>query len=242
MPAIHLPHLRRQVEALAPYYANPEKFLRGLRDIFEFYGDHTRRSGEQSEKPTALPVANLPPPVLRQILLQMAPYAENAPHTILVLARTLWKQPTLEYRVLAAQLLGKLPIQESEDIYNLVHGWAMANHEEILLNALATSSLETIQKEDPEGLIDKIEGWLYPDEEVEEAGGDEEGDDPPAPERSPIERRNLTKLGLIALLPAAAQLVHLPTNLRGPRHLDSGPTIGIRGTARRLRRRRRLRR
>ncbi|MGD2027782.1 MAG: DNA alkylation repair protein [Anaerolineales bacterium] len=201
MPAIHLPRLRQQVEALVPYYASPEKFLRGLRDMFEFYGDHTRRSGEQSEKPTALPVANLPPPVLRQILLQMVPYAENAPHTILVLARTLWKQPVLEYRLLAAQLLGKLPIQESEDVYNLVHGWTVANHEEILLNALATSSLETIQKEDPGGLIERIEGWLYPVEAEEEASGDGEGDDLLAVELSPIERRSLTKLGLIALLP-----------------------------------------
>lgn len=200
MPAIHLPRLRQQVEELVEYYADPEKFLRELGDLFEFYGDHTRRSSQESQKPTALPVVNVPAPVLRQLLLQLTPYAENAPHTILVLARTFWKQPVLEYRLLAAQLLGKLPIQEQEEVYRLVDSWTLQNHEEAVLTAIATSSLETIQKEDPAGLMEKIENWLYPTEE-EEKEPDGEEQSAPKKELSPVERRSQIKLGLIALQP-----------------------------------------
>ncbi len=200
MPAIHLPRLRQQVEELVEYYADPEKFLRELGDLFEFYGDHTRRSSQESQKPTALPVVNVPAPVLRQLLLQLTPYAENAPHTILVLARTFWKQPVLEYRLLAAQLLGKLPIQEQEEVYHLVDSWTLQNHEEAVLTAIATSSLETIQKEDPAGLMEKIENWLYPTEE-EEKEPDGEEQSAPKKELSPVERRSQIKLGLIALQP-----------------------------------------
>lgn len=193
MPAIHLPRLRQQVAELVEYYAEPEKFLREMGDLFEFYGDHTRRPSEKTQKPTTLPEANVPPPVLRQVILELTPYAENAPHAVLVLARTLWQQRVLEYRQLATQLLGKLPLSYSADTYALVHAWMLENHEEVLLESLSMHSLETIQREDPAGLLEKIETWIS-DEEPEE-----EDQDPPAKKLSVNEQRSQVKLGLLAL-------------------------------------------
>lgn len=195
MPAIHLPRLRQQVAELVEYYSEPERFLRELGDLFEFYGDHTRRPSKETQKPTTIPELNVPPPVLRQVILELIPYAENAPHAVLVLASTLWQQRALEYRLLATQLLGKLPLSYAVDTYTLVHAWMLENHEEVLLESLSTHSLETIQQEDPAGLLEKIETWIS-DEQPEE-----EDQDPPEKKLTANEKRSQVKLGLLALRP-----------------------------------------
>ena len=89
MTAIDPPQLRKQVDNLVQHYADPEKFLRDLRDLFNYYGDRTKRVSQHSAKTTALPASYVPQPVLRQIVVGLLPYAENVPHAILVLARSL---------------------------------------------------------------------------------------------------------------------------------------------------------
>ena len=50
MPAIHLPRLQQQVEGLIEHYADAEKFSRQLRDLFNYYGDKTRRPSQKGKK------------------------------------------------------------------------------------------------------------------------------------------------------------------------------------------------
>lgn len=206
MPAIHLPRLRQQVSELVQNYADPEKFLRELRDLFAFYGDHTKRVSQRTLKTTSLPTENVPQPVLRQIILQLIPYAENAPHAVMVLSRRLWSYAHLEHRQLAAMLLGKLPLNYADEILLLVPNWCQQNHEESILVNLATHSLEKIQKEAPEKLLEYIETWLYP--APPKTGEETE----PAQKPNPTALLNLQKLGLSALLPLVSSLtfVNLP--------------------------------
>lgn len=195
MPAIHLPRLRQQVAELVLNYADPEKFLRELRDLFAYYGDRTKRVSQHSLKTTALPTGYVPQPVLRQIVLQLIPYAENVPHAVLVLARSLWNQPRLEHRQLASMLLGKLPVNSSNEVLALIPTWCQQNHEESILVSLATHSLEKIQKEAPDLLLEHVEKWLYPAEDTPQ------GETPPEQKTSRGGLLNLQKLGLTALVP-----------------------------------------
>ena len=68
MPAIHLPRLRKQVHELTEHISDPKVFLRKLKDLFDYYGDRTLRPSQLAAKPTAIPAANVPNPVLRQTL------------------------------------------------------------------------------------------------------------------------------------------------------------------------------
>ncbi len=185
MPAIHLPRLQQQVEALSEHYADAEKFSRQLRDLFTYYGDKTRRPSQQAQKAPRLPVENVPAPVLRQVVTQLTPYAENTPHAILNLCRGLWQHPILEYRLLAAMLLGKAAISHAQETLDLVQSWSLENKEEQILQTIASSSLSTIRQQDAGLLLSRIQGWLAPDKE---------------PFRS-AEITNLQKLGMCALLP-----------------------------------------
>ena len=207
MPAIHLPRLRKQVTDLIQHYADPDRFLRELSDMFAFYGDHTKRVSPRTPKTSGLPTANVPQPVLRQIVQQLTPYAENVPHAILVLARSLWNYPHLEHRQLATMLLGKLPLTYSKEILPLVPNWCRQNYEETLLLGLANNSLEKIQKETPEVLLEHIESWLYPEPQSPEETQEN------LPKANPAAELNLQKLALTALVP----LVRTPDFLNLPR-------------------------
>ena len=119
MPAIHPPRLRQQVEELVVQYADAERFSRLLKDLFTYYGEQTKRSDQQAKQAISLPGANVPLPVLREVANQMAPYAENAPHAVLNLCQTLWQQPLMDSRQLAAMLIGKLPVSQLDQSLEL---------------------------------------------------------------------------------------------------------------------------
>lgn len=187
MPAIHLPRLRQQVEHLVEHYADAEKFGRELKHLFTYYGDKTLRPSKLVRRPVGLPSENVPAPVLRQVVVQMTPYAENTPHAILSLVRGLWKHPVLEYRHLAALMIGKLPASQAEETLRLVTEWGQTSPEEILLNALAANSLATLQQDAPDKVLDQIRIWLYE----------------PSETSSLAQRTSLQKLGLAALQPYA---------------------------------------
>jgi len=223
MPAIHPPKLQQQVSELVQNYADPEKFLRKLQDLFAFYGDQTKRVSPRSMKTTGLPSAHVPKPVLRQVMLQLTPYAENIPHAVLVLARSLWEQPQLEHRELATLLLGKLTLNYSNEVLSLVPKWCLQNHEESILISLATNSLEKIQKEDPDQLLGHIERWLYPEPDSSEE------DSPQAQKPTPAAELNLHKLAITALVPLAnaPSFVNLPKvyNLLKPKLAEAPNTL-----------------
>jgi hypothetical protein len=185
MPAIHLPRLRQQIENLVDHYADADKFSRELKHLFNYYGDKTLRSSKLVRRPAGLPSENVPAPVLRQVVVQMTPYAENTPHAIISLVRGLWKHPVLEYRHLAALMIGKLPASQASETLRLVTEWGQTSPEEILLSALAVNSLNTLQQDAPDEVLERIRIWLHE----------------PQQDTTPAQRTSLQKLGLAALLP-----------------------------------------
>ncbi|HKJ27033.1 MAG TPA: DNA alkylation repair protein [Anaerolineales bacterium] len=215
MAAIHPPRLKKQVSELVLAYAEPELFQRKLRDLFDFYGDLTRRTSKQSRKPTGLPSMNVPPPVIRQVVMQLTPYAETAPQAVLALARTLWAVPQLEHRQLAAQLVGKIPVDDAQQVLTLVTVWCMQNFEESVLDSMAVHSLTRLQKENPALLLDSIQDWMdppKPEQSEDEEDIAERQDRPPLLPGNQIAYLNLQKLALTALPPLvqSPQFENLP--------------------------------
>jgi hypothetical protein len=193
MPAINLPRLRKQVNELAPYCSEPEIFLRKLKDLFDYYGDRSLRPSQVAARPTAIPAFNVPPPVLRQVVGEITPYATRTPHLILDLSRELWKYGWFEQRLLACELLGKIPPSQAEEIVRLAEEWCQENFEEALLTAIAELSLAPLHVERHELLLAKAQEWL--------AAPESKQDIKPALPAAVLV--NLQKLGLRALVPLA---------------------------------------
>lgn len=104
MPAIQLNRLNKQANDLAALYNEPARFVRELRDLFEFYSDRTRRPSQTGAPDPVIPTYNVPDPVLRRVLFAITPYIAEDPESALLLADACWARQHLEFRIMAAQI------------------------------------------------------------------------------------------------------------------------------------------
>jgi hypothetical protein len=159
MPAIQLSRLRIQAAQLADLISQPEFFVRSLQTILDYYSDRTYRPGQSGKPPPLLPSYNVPPPVLRQILLELGPRLSVDQDTGLALCDLLWKQEQYECRLLAARIFGLLPIEQIEPIQLRLSAWCREDEERVL-TALLTEGLSRWRKEAPAGFLTLLEKWL----------------------------------------------------------------------------------
>jgi hypothetical protein len=160
MPAITLARLRQQAALVVGNFDQPAAFVRSLHHLLEFYADRTQRPGQAGEPPPLLEAYRVPPPVLRQILLELTPWAQEQPETALELCDALWAVEIVEFRLLAASLLGIIPTPSPAPILERVEGWCQAKAEERLIHALLHDGLSRLRKSAPEHLLNRVEIWL----------------------------------------------------------------------------------
>jgi len=160
MPAINLARLRKQIVVLVDHFDQPEAFLRLLHDLLDHYADHMQRHGQAGEPPPLIQAYRVPSPMLRQLALELAPRASEDTVLTLALCDSLWTQPYLEPRILAATLIGQSPLTSIDDVLGRVERWAESSSEELLIEALANRGLSRVHQEQPERLLLQIETWM----------------------------------------------------------------------------------
>lgn len=180
MPAITLSRLRQQAALLADHFDEPDAFVRSLHHLLEFYSDRTRRPGQAGTPPPLTQSYRVPAPVLRQVLLELSPHAAADLAAGLALCDRLWDEPILEFRTLAASLLGSLPANPAGPVLERVERWSRADAELRLVHLLVDDGLASARREAPEQALGRIKTWLR-------------SNDPPT-----------RQLGLLALLPSLA--------------------------------------
>jgi hypothetical protein len=160
MPAIDLARLKKQTAQLGDLFDQPSAFLRQVREILEFYVNRTLRS--QGVAPSSvLPTYRTPAVVLRQIETELGPVAEKKPIQALELADALWDEGSLETKLLAAFLLGRIPPQEERLLARLT-AWTQAVRDPNVRAALLTTSLTRLRKETPDLFLVLVKEWLHP--------------------------------------------------------------------------------
>src|SRR5258705_6382200 len=160
MPAIDLARLKKQTAQLADIFDQPPEFLRAVREILEFYVNRTLRS--QGVAPSSvLPTYRTPAVVLRQIETELGSVAEKKPIQALELADALWDEGSLETKLLAAFLLGRIPPQEERLLARLT-AWTQAVRDPNVRGALLTTSLTRLRKETPDLFLILVKEWLHP--------------------------------------------------------------------------------
>ena len=160
MPAIDLARLKKQTAQLADLFDQPSAFLREVREILEFYVNRTLRS--QGVAPSSvLPTYRTPAVVLRQIETELGRVAERNPIQALELADALWDEGSLETKLIAAVLLGRIPPQEERLLARLT-AWTQAVRDPNVRAALLTTSLTRLRKETPDLFLVLVKEWLHP--------------------------------------------------------------------------------
>jgi hypothetical protein len=160
MPAIQPARLRQQAAALAEHFNDPTAYVRSLHYLMDFYADRARRAGHSTQPGPLITAYNVRPPVLRTLLQELLPFALQDPAAGLALCDALWTEPYLEFRLLAAMLLGHLPLDPPEAITGRLQSWITTNLEFQQVDALLTSGVERLHRENPKALIRLIQTWL----------------------------------------------------------------------------------
>jgi len=161
MPAIDLARLRKQANRLADFFFLPDEFMKHLREMLEFYVNHTLRTKENVAPGSILKTYRTPTAVLTQIENELRPTAEANPEFALDLADTLWDEGALETRLLAAYLLGRIPPQEERLLPRLT-AWTQQVRDADVRSALLSTSLTRMRKETPEQFLNLIREYLHP--------------------------------------------------------------------------------
>jgi pimeloyl-ACP methyl ester carboxylesterase len=160
MPAIDLARLRRQANRLADFFFLPDEFMKHLREMLEFYVNHTLRTKENVAPGSNLKTYRTPPAVLTQIENELRAVAEANPEFALDLADILWDDGALETRLLAAFLLGRIPPQE-ERLLSRLSVWTQQVRDADVRSALLSTSLTRMRKETPSQFINLVREYLH---------------------------------------------------------------------------------
>ena len=161
MPAIDLARLRKQANRLADFFFLPDEFMKHLREMLEFYINHTLRTKENVAPGSNLKTYRTPSAVLTQIENELRGVAEANPEFALELADILWDEGALETRLLAAFLLGRIPPQEERLLPRLT-AWTQQVRDADVRSALLSTSLTRMRKETPTQFFNLIREYLHP--------------------------------------------------------------------------------
>jgi hypothetical protein len=171
MPAIKPARLKKQVTELVSKYNQPAVFVRELHALLNLYSDHTQRPGQAGEPLPLLDSYNSPPPVMRQVWHELIRTIKLHPDEILQLCNALWAEPNYDLQLLAARLLGQLPVAPPNAVIEHLQSWVEADPEKRLLNRLLEYGLQRFQQDAPDQLLDLISIWLSsPDLPARHAG------------------------------------------------------------------------
>jgi len=161
MPAIDLARLRKQANRLADFFFVPDEFMKHLREMLEFYVNHTLRTKENVAPGSNLKTYRTPPAVITQIENELRPKAKANPAFAIDLADVLWEDGALETRLLAAFLLGRVPPQE-EHLLPRLTAWTQQIRDPQIRSALLSTSLIRMRKEIPDQFLMLIREYLHP--------------------------------------------------------------------------------
>lgn len=163
MPAIQLTRLKHQAGLVRDAYFQQEVFVRRLHHLLEFYANNSHRRG-QSGKPTSLVhTYNVPAPVLRQVLQDVAPLIKENPEQALQLIDCLWKEENLECRTIAISILGALPVEQPNEIINRVNAWLPMSEGQIVEQILS-QGLARIRSDARPHFISTVRTWMRSDD------------------------------------------------------------------------------
>ncbi len=153
MPTVQLAQLHQEAAQLSTHFANPTEYLHALEILLETYSMPVHRQGRIRGMRPVLFTYEVPPPVLKQLHLEMVLQAGQQPDEALALADALWARRKIETRLLAARLLGAIPVRDPAEVTTRLESWAEENREEILAPELWANGAVYICEQFPNQII-----------------------------------------------------------------------------------------
>lgn len=168
MPTIQLAKLQQEAALLSDYFAEPANYLAGVERVLVTYAVPVHRQGRVRGLRPVLRTYEVPPPLIKQLQLEMTQQARLYPQEALQIADGLWAHRSIETRTLAARLLGALEAEPTM-IAERLAAWAQENREPILAPELSEHATLWLVASKPEQLIAFASEWLLAKEPRKQA-------------------------------------------------------------------------
>jgi hypothetical protein len=160
MPAISLSRLNSDIDELARHVYQPEDFCRFLNAVLDRFANYVYRPGEAVRTRLNISRYHVDPMVISKIEQKIKPACLVDPNAALLLADVLWHDNHYESRLLAAKILGLLPLEAVEQTASQVEEWARSEQESAVLMDLFDFGCAGLRNQNPAALFDMAENWL----------------------------------------------------------------------------------
>ena len=172
MPAAELTRLRMQINQLILIFNQPVEFSRRLHDLLNLYANHAYRAG-QAVHPRSLQASyRVPTLVMRQLELELGKTCQEVPRQALDLLDTLWEDSYVEPRLLAASLLGAIPLEGyAGEVIQKLRQWGRPEENLMIFTTLTERGTVNLRKQAPEMLLNLIDEWLESATPLQQAVG-----------------------------------------------------------------------
>lgn len=164
MPAINPSRLRFQITGLIYFFQSPPEFHHRLRDFFSQYANLTLRFGDSIQSRSLSPMYHLPPPIIRQLELDLKPHINGDPTAALAIADELWKDEYFEVQQIALFILGITPLDDPEPILERLHQWLTPELDHALTIYLFSTGTLRLQTAFPDIWESFIKSYLTQDD------------------------------------------------------------------------------
>lgn len=160
MPSVELSRLRDQIARLLGLVDRPEEFHRAMRDLLDVHSEHAYRAGEEVTSRPLLPSYRVPTLVYRQLEIDLSAACQRQPDQLLDCAAALWSDDHLEPRMLAATILGQIPVSHAAPTLEYLRTWAKPTEDRQILDALLDKGTLSLRRSTPDGLFQLIHACL----------------------------------------------------------------------------------
>lgn len=160
MPAIQPAVLKQQAVLLAEHFSDPSAYIRSMHHLLDYYADHTRHRSTSGKAAQVLPAYRVHPPVLRALVHELIPWAAEDPFQGLALCDALWNVPYVEFKQMAALLLGQVPVEDPNQIVERIISWLTPDLESSIVKFLLEQSFKKLHAEYPQAMERMIQEWL----------------------------------------------------------------------------------
>jgi len=163
--------LKAQIALLSHKFMRPPEFIRGLRELFDLYAYRVYRPGQSLPPASHLPAYHIPQLVIFQLQTSLRPECIAHPIETLELVDALWAESMLEPRILAADLLGHIPIASSAAVIERLQRWSTPVEDRPVLRALFGSGTTTLRRQAIQVWFSTIQNWLTASDQSVQAIG-----------------------------------------------------------------------
>jgi DNA alkylation repair enzyme. len=160
MPAVELSRLHTQIRLVTQHFASAPDFVKYLCDVYEFYGDRTFSESDAGARSLTAPAYNVTPLINHQFELAFGKLCIENPLSTLDVIDELWRQPKLEPRRLAAYLLGKIPVEYSEQVIQRLKKWSVEGEDRDLMKYLQNYGSQNLRLHASDLWLKVIRSWL----------------------------------------------------------------------------------